>query len=214
MSVIPSSQIAPDVLAFQSGREVLAASYDRELDAHNYLFSLEGWRLGGVFPAWDDDGGNIYGYTNSATYTQLSNRSLGGEKAPFHLHRWGGVIRYSRVDQKGSGRVVNFEFLAYMENMDLRITITDLVGSPVVPALVLSRSSADWATGIIQDVPAAFAIDGDPIEGPAHDLLVKAEWKTNSGSGLGTLYLGPFGRTKILKPGDEAEIPRFSCSEW
>lgn len=216
MSSIPSSQNPPDILGFQAGRNVEAALYGAEIDAANFLFARDGWRMAGIFPAWDDDGGPVYGVTTSATYTQNSSRVLSGEMAPWDLHRWGGVLRYSRVDRDDStGDIaVNFWFGAVMQNMDLRITITDLDGLTLGTPLVISRSTQGFASGVYAVSLSAVSAFGAWANGPRWDMVVKAEWKTKSGTGTGYLNLGPFGRTLILVPGQEGKIPRFDCSEW
>lgn len=214
MSVIPAKQVPPDVLGFQASRSVRAALYAAELNALNRIFGDEGWRMAGIFPAWDDDGGNIYGVTTSATYTELSSRSLGGERSPWHLNRWGGVTRYSRVDYDSPDYAVNFWFGARLENMDLRITIKTLAGVTVGTPLVLSRVADGFASGVYSVSMAAVSDAGIPVNGPRWDLIVFAEWKTQSGSGTGYLKLGPVGRTLKLEAGDVAKIPRHDCSEW
>ena len=209
-------QEPPDILGFQASRPVRAALYAAELNGLNRIFADQGWHMGGIFPAWDDDGGDIYGVTTSSGYTALSSRSLGGERSPFHLNRWGGVIRYSRVDRDpGSGEYkINFWFGARMENMDLRITIRNLSGTTIGTPLVLSRNTEGVASGVYVVTMDVVSLLGNPVNGPRHDLVVSAEWKTYSGSGTGYLKFGPVGRTLILGPGDEAKIPRFDCSEW
>lgn len=205
---IPSSIVLPDLQRISVNKAIRVTDWKTLNQALNYHFGRTGALIGGMSfdPAWQ---------TSSASYTQVnadtSGLPAGQPGANYDLSMWQGLWLPTRKSYSSGDKYV-LELNCYAENIDIRVTFTELAAQSGTPPSTDTSAGTTVTTGSTNTAAITGAgwinLQSAPVSSSVWVLLY-VEAKTQTGAGTGYIHQFSF-REKFLDSSRASSLPQGS----